>query len=300
MTGTGYFNHPRGAWLDPASGATLAQDDVLRRAASTQAVLLGESHTVYEIHRWQLQVATVLHFLNPNIAIGFEMFPRKVQPVLDEWTAGYLSTGEFLRAVDWSAVWGYDAELYLPLFHFCRQQQIEMLALNCHRPLVTRVGKEGWAAIPEEDRDGLTPSADATAAYRQYLFDVTGGTGAPRQATPASDPAFDRFVRAQQTWDRAFACNIARVLERPDPPLVIGIIGQGHLAYGHGTPYQLRDLGVANTTVLLPTFDADHDARKLSGMANAIFRLDRVEADAPMPPRMQQVADERAKRREGA
>lgn len=277
----------------------LAQDAVLRRAASAQAVLLGESHTVYEIHRWQLQVLTVLHFLRPDIAVGFEMFPRSVQPILDEWTTGALLADEFLKAIDWPGVWGYDAELYLPLFHFCRQQRIEMLALNCHRPLVTRVGKDGWAAIPAQDRDGLTPSADATAAYRQYLFDVMGGSGAPMRATSASDPAFDRFVRAQQTWDRAFACNIARVFERPDPPLVIGIIGQGHLAYGHGTPYQLRDLGIKNTTVLLPTFEAEHDAAKLAGIADAIFRLDRVEADAPLPPRMQQAADERARRREG-
>jgi Haem-binding uptake, Tiki superfamily, ChaN len=43
------------------------------------------------------------------------------------------------------------------------------------------------------------------------------------------DPSLDRFIRAQQTWDRAFACNIARALIESDPPLVVGIIGRGHL-----------------------------------------------------------------------
>ena len=47
---------------------------------------------IYEIHRWQLAVATMLHALHPNIAIGFEMFPRAVQDVLDDWVAGKLST----------------------------------------------------------------------------------------------------------------------------------------------------------------------------------------------------------------
>lgn len=34
-------------------------------------------------------------------------------------------------------------------------------------------------------------------------------------------------------------------------PVVIGIIGCGHLEYGQGTPYQLSDLGISDTAVLL-------------------------------------------------
>ncbi|WP_163831450.1 ChaN family lipoprotein, partial [Proteus mirabilis] len=116
------------------------------------------------------------------------------------------------------------------------------------------------AAIPDDERDGLTPAAPATPAYRDYLFAITGGGGAARAAPNAQDPAFDRFVRAQQTWDRAFACNIARVLDEPEPPLVVGIIGRGHLEFGHGTPFQLEDLGVADVAVLLPTENDTHEA----------------------------------------
>jgi uncharacterized iron-regulated protein len=280
------YAHPRGAWLEPATGRVVGSRELMDRLATQRVVLLGEQHTSYEIHRWQLHVATILHFLRPNLAVGFEMFPRRVQPVLDEWVAGKLNTNRFLKVVDWPGVWGYDANLYLPLLHFCRQQQVRMVALNCHRPLVTRVGKEGWAAIPEQDRDGLTPAAEATQAYREYLFDVMGGTGAPMNARSPEDPAFDRFVRAQQTWDRAFACNIASELAQPDPPLMIGIIGQGHLQYGHGSPYQLHDLGVTDVSVLLPTFDPHHDPLRIKGIADALFRLDDAESPAPLPPRM--------------
>jgi uncharacterized iron-regulated protein len=295
------FTHPRGAWLDPSTGRLISHSALLRETAARKAVLLGETHTDYEVHRWQLHVAVALHALRPNIAIGFEMFPRATQGVLDDWVAGKFSTEAFLTAVDWPTVWGYEANLYLPLFHFCRQQGVRMLALNCHRPLVTRVGKEGWNAIADHERDGLTPAADATPAYRKYLFEVTGGSGAraqtPGVATAADSPALDRFIRAQQTWDRAFACNIARALAEPEPPLVIGIIGRGHLEYGHGTPHQLRDLGIAEVSVLLPTLDAAHDAEKVAGIADAIFRLDDVEPHAPLPPRMQRAVDARAAQR---
>lgn len=151
-----------------------------------------------------------------------------------------------------------------------------MLALNCNRPLVTRVGKDGWDAVPEEERDGLSPAAEATVAYREYLFGL-GLNRSPTAPVSAMDPKLDRFIRAQQTWDRAFACNIARALAQPDPPLIIGIIGSGHLEYGHGTPYQLRDLGIPSPAVLLPAMGLRHDAIHSNGIADAIFSL--VEPD---------------------
>src|SRR5690606_34097814 len=131
---------------------------------------------------------------------------------------------------------------YWPLFHFCREFNVKMLALNCRRDLVTRVGKEGWEAIPEEDRDGLTPARAASLAHREHLLHLTNG-GPPFMLGKSADaPEFDRFVRAQQTWDRAFACNIATYLENRPEALVVGIIGRGHMEYGFGTPDQLDDL----------------------------------------------------------
>lgn len=270
--------HPRATWLDPASGGAIAWRDLLARLAERRVVLLGETHDVAEIHRWQLHVAVALHTLRPNLAIGFEMFPLRCQPVLDAWVAGEMDTETFIARSEWFDVWGFDPALYLPLFHFCRQQNLKMLALNCHRPLVTRVGQLGWEAIPVEERDGVTPSAPATDAYRAYLASLMSGSG--RQSPVRFDS--DRFVRAQQTWDRAFACRIADHLATQGPDaVVVGIIGRGHLEYGHGTPYQLADLGVRDVAVLLPTTAESHERDRLAGLAEAIFRLDTPEPPAP-------------------
>ena len=64
------------------------------------------------------------------MVIGFEMFPRRVQPALDRWVAGELTEAEFLQQAEWGKVWSMPAELYLPLFHFARMNRIPMLALN--------------------------------------------------------------------------------------------------------------------------------------------------------------------------
>jgi uncharacterized iron-regulated protein len=263
---------PPGRWFAPAEGRPLSHPELIASLATSRVVLLGETHTSYDIHRWQMHVSAGLLSTRGKIALGFEMFPRRVQPLLDDFVAGrWADPADFLVAVGWGEVWRYDAALYLPLFHFCRQFAVPMLALNCERPLVTRVGKLGWEAIPEVGRDGLTPARPASDSYRAYL---AGIAGANRDPTRASAPPMDldRFVRAQQTWDRAFACNIVRALATDDPPLVIGIIGRGHLEFGHGTPFQLADLGVSGVTVLLPT-DTDFDPTIQSGIADALFRL---------------------------
>lgn len=263
----------------------------VRRMAKKEVVLLGETHNVAEIHRWQLHVAAALHTLRPQMMMGFEMFPRRLQPVLDEWVAGQLDTNAFIEKSEWYDVWGFPAEIYLPLFHFCRQQKVRMLALNCYRPLVTRVGKEGWENIPESERDGLTPSAPATPAYRQYLRKISERFAGQKGAVQNGGmPAYseDRFIRAQQTWDRAFACNIVHALNADasdSPPLVIGIIGRGHLEYGHGTPYQLKDLGIKNVGVLLPSSEPEVRLDEVRGIGDGIFRLDVPEPPIPITER---------------
>ncbi|MEE8393979.1 MAG: ChaN family lipoprotein, partial [Rhodospirillales bacterium] len=87
---------PPGQWFDPASMAPIRSGDLLARAARRGVVLLGEDHTNYDHHRWQLHTIAALHALNPNMALAFESFPRRVQPALDRWTRGELNEDEFL------------------------------------------------------------------------------------------------------------------------------------------------------------------------------------------------------------
>lgn len=265
------YRQPRATWLNPDSGEILNQHDFMCELASKQVVLLGEQHDIAEIHRWQLHTAALLYAHRPNMVMGFEMFPAGSQPVLDRWVAGELTTAEFLDAVEWQKVWGFPAEIYLPLFHFCRQNNIRMVGLNCYRELVTRVGKEGWEAVPVNERDGLSPAAPPLLGYAEFLASMVG------DAAPMGGVT-ERFIRAQQTWDRAFACNIAKAMaDNGNAPLVIGIIGQGHLQYGYGTPHQLQDLGLNDVAVLLPATQEVWAAPAIKGIGDGLFRLDTVE-----------------------
>ena len=138
------------------------------------------------------------------MVIGFEMFPRRVQDVLDRWVAGELSESEFLQRSHWAEVWGFDAAYYLPLFHFARMHRVPMVALNVERELVRRIGREGLDAVPENEREGVGRPEPASAAYLRELHAVYArhGRGA---SGGVDDPAFQRFVAGQLMWDRAMA-----------------------------------------------------------------------------------------------
>jgi uncharacterized iron-regulated protein len=140
----------------------------------------------------------------------------------------------------------------MPLFALCRDLRLPMRALNIDRPLVSAIGRDGWDALPDELRGAITPARPAPPAYRRYLVAVTGGVRPGRAAQSPEDPAFDRFVRAQQAWDRAFACGLAEALAERPGALAVGIIGRGHLEHRLGVPDQLDDLGIAPVAVALP------------------------------------------------
>ncbi|MEK7435290.1 MAG: ChaN family lipoprotein [Pseudomonadota bacterium] len=275
-----------GVWTVPGGGRISAQE-ILGRAAAAQVVLLGESHDNADHHRWELQMASALAALRPKIALGFEMFPRRVQAELGRWVAGELTQEQFLKAADWSQVWGHDAALYLPLFQFARLNRIPMLALNVERALVRSVGAHGLAAVPPDQREGISKPAEPSAAYLSRLFDAYAQHPERNPSAPArSDPAFRRFVEAQLVWDRAMAQALWAAAARDPDALVVGVMGARHVTYGEGVQHQLMDLGIQRMVSLLP-WDHDSDCADFStGMASAVYGIpyQPPEPAAPPPP----------------
>lgn len=261
-----------GQWLAPTAGAAQPREAaaVFADLAGHQVVLLGERHDSAEDHRWQLHTLSRLHALRPGMAIGFEMFPRRVQPALDAWVAGTLAEAEFLQRSEWDKVWGFDVRDYLPLFHFARMNRLPMLALNVERSLPEAIGKRGWDAIPEAQREGVGRPAAPAAAYRKELRRVFDHHPAKERGSDA----FPRFVEAQTVWDRAMAEVIAAHLARQPDALVVGIVGAGHVRSGHGIAHQLADLGIGNTGALL-TWERTEDCARLgTEFADALYVID--------------------------
>ena len=120
-------------------------------------------------------------------------------------------------------------------------------------------------------------SAPASGAYRDLLKSSFEQHG----EREGSD--FERFVQAQLVWDRAFAQALSDAAISHPGALIVGIIGSGHLRYGHGVPHQLRALGKQNSVVWLP-MSASLQCDELANIGDAVFGIENTQRI--WPPRL--------------
>jgi hypothetical protein len=121
------------------------------------------------------------------------------------------------------------------------------------------------------------------------------GAGAPSGPPPeptedaltevTKDPAFKRFVEAQQTWDRAFAESIAGAKRKFPNATIVAVLGSGHVMHGYGAAHQLKALGVTAITSLIP-MAAEAACKEIGApsgapLADFMFTLPRGSEDEP-------------------
>lgn len=259
-----------GHWWLPDQQRNASPQQVITQAAQRRMVLLGEHHDNEDHHRWQLQTLAQLLGQNRNLVIGFEMFPHRSQPILDQWVAGeFQDERAFLEAVEWELIWGFDPALYLPLFHFARLNKIPMLALNVERAIVRQVAKEGWDSLSPAQKNGLKKPYPATESYKARLKEVFAHHGGDADA-PENQERFANFVAAQQTWDASMAQTLAHAYHKEDRPLVVGIMGSGHIDHGEGVPHQLAQMDIPSLS--LRPYSTEETCPQIDpSLADAVF-----------------------------
>lgn len=283
-----------GGWAraDGVAAQPLDGPGLLAAMAQRAVVLLGEQHDDMDHHRWQLQTLAALHAQRPHMVIGFEMFPRRVQTILDRWVAGELTESEFLAQSEWGKVWSMPAELYLPLFHFARINRIPMVALNIEPTLTRMIAQKGWQGVPAAQREGVGQAAAALADYEDFLFEIHAqhalARGKSATKTGRSDAGFRNFVDSQLAWDRAMAEALVAGRQRHAGadgrrPLAVAVMGNGHVRYGHGVAHQLRDLGETSIGQLMPVGANTACSELRAGLADAVFAVP-VAPQSPLPP----------------
>lgn len=295
-----------GRWINPKTGVYISTSTITKNAARHDVVLLGEAHMNNDHHIWQLQTIAQIHSANPDIILGFEAFPREAQSVLDKWVGGDLSKKEFLKQSGWNDFWRFNPELYMALFNFARINRVPMVALNVNRSLINKVSANGWDSIKKSDRSGITNPATASAGYIKILEDVFKQHDDEKEKNnqlkkelakkelAKKELAFDRFVDVQLTWDRAFAQAINDTIRSNTTagrnPVMINIIGRGHIDYGFGVSHQLKSLGVNNIISLAPWDDflhCDQMTNSSIAMADAVFgTAAKIEHDNNAKPKL--------------
>ena len=202
----------------------LTQEEFLTQAPQARVVYLGEHHDSAADHQGQLEL---LELLQPE-AVGFEMFERSEQAMLDESSLDDIQT-------QWR--WGFAWELYAPLLDWGRSHGARLLGLNAPRAEVRQVAR-GELPPPADVAPGPEP-------YREKLLKVW-------QQHQGPPDGFERFFAAQCLWDETMARSLATYLEHNPQGRVAVIVGAGHVEHGYGIPGRVARLlpGISQLRVL--------------------------------------------------
>jgi uncharacterized iron-regulated protein len=255
-----------GEIVDTRTGAKASIEDIVRSADGKSFVFLGESHTNPEHHKFQAQVIAALSATRP-VVVGFEMFTRPVQDALNPWTMGWYTQDEFIEKSDWKHQWGYDFNLYKPIFDVTRDHHIPMVALNIPRPWVHTVGTSGYAGLTADQKAQLPADLGALNPIHRKVFTAMIG------GHPGSAASLGHMYDAQVLWDQAMADSALKYeVSHPQPGdgVFVVVAGSGHVMYGQGINYRIwKRTGQSGVTVVM--VDDDGPVTVSKGLGDFVY-----------------------------
>lgn len=269
------------AWIDGNTGKTMTYDEVAKRAAASQVIVVGEQHDQASHHEVQRRIIATLASGAPSrkVVVGLEMLTWDKQPVLDRFNSGELDADAFAAAVDWQKAWGFTFDLYRPIFADGRAAGATFRALNAPRELVRAVRKKGIDGLsPDEVR--VLPDLDlGDIEHRAWFKGIFAGGGHPMK-----DADVDAFYTAQVVWDEAMADRAVQALVDGASHVVV-IAGAGHVARGRGIPQRVeRRVASAKVMSIVPLTEVDSE-NVLDQVKAAVLR---GEGDVLVVPRFEE------------
>ncbi len=166
------------------------------------------------------------------------MFTRDNQGSLGGWPDGRWTREEFIEKSAWKTQWGFDFELYAPIFEASRKHGLPLVALNLPRDWVRRIGRGGPGVLtPEEAR--WAPDIDTDVPDHLKLFTAMIG-GHPLEGDRGRN-----MHAAQVSWDEGMAQTAHEWALRETGPnrVMVIIAGSGHTMHGLGINLRLKRKG---------------------------------------------------------
>lgn len=209
---------------------------IVEKLAEHRVIYIGESHTSLSDHLLQLRIIEAIHNLQPNLAIGMEMFPKSSQAALDRYTlqGDLMSEQDFLKESKYYDVWRYDYRFFRDIFNFAKNNRIPVLGLNLDRTVVSQVFKEG-------NTDGLDKATIETLpaernlglpGYKERLDQMYSIHTSDGHATGMQSG----FIQAQALWDETMAENITQFLRSHPNHTMVVLAGSQHTRKDSGIP----------------------------------------------------------------
>ena len=233
-----------GAIISTQKPAAVSFEELLEALATSRVIYVGENHTSQESHKIQLEVIQALFQKFPNLAVGMEMFDHSYQDVLDQWSAGKLDQGDFLRKVHWYANWRYDFALYKDILDFIKDNRLRLVGLNIPNHIPPKIREGGIESLRDDEKKHLPQQIDlSSTGHRDYVQKVFEA----HQHHFRGEVDFENFYAAQSVWEDAMAEAIAENLNND---VMVVLVGNGHIQFKYGIPERaFKQTGAAFKTI---------------------------------------------------
>lgn len=228
---------------------------------NVRSLWLGEHHNSLRDHQLQISILQDLEAQwkasigasSRGLVVGLEAVQQRFQPVLDDYIGGKIEEEELYTGTEWKTRWFWPFDRYLPVFQFCRERQIPLLALSCDSESLERCEIGGLSALSSEEKKQYLPDAKGfnaftnTTAFREYiayeikksyeLHDDMGILGTTVTGKKLETPmTFGNFFASRLLRDEAMATRAARWLRSHPNGRLVGLVGSDHVKFSCGVP----------------------------------------------------------------
>ena len=208
-----------------------------------RVIYIAETHNSNTDHEYQLEVLKGLKARKTKFIVGWEMFDRTEQPLLDEWAARRLSTEGLLEKTDFQRHWGIYSVMYEKILRWSQGEEVPSLALNAPDRLSHKLA-QGEPLDPSDQAllpVGYQPLAGGYEHFAEQMGENVH-TGAN----------LGNFYKAQALWDQTMAMRIVEYLAAHPGEKVVVLLGRGHVDGGFGVPAYVAQKTDAAQLVVYP------------------------------------------------
>jgi len=211
--------------------------DIAEDMKNYNVLFFGEEHNDSVTHYLEREMLQAMYEkYGSHLALSMEMFDRDVQPVMDEYLAGFIREKHFVKdARSWP-----NYRDYRPMVEFAKDKGLHVVCANAagrYSNLAGRKGQQGLMELPEASKAFFAPLPydTATGAYYEKLTGIpqhASGTVTPdtSKAKALAIPSMGNFnmVTAQSLWDATMAWSIAQYHSHDPQNKVMQVNGKFH------------------------------------------------------------------------
>lgn len=215
------------------SGNNITFIQLVDQVNHADIILFGEEHNDSIAHLLQFRMLEDLYYTNNGkVAVSFEMWERDVQPIMNEYLAGYISEKNFKKE---SRAWN-NYQDYQPLIAFAKDKQIQVTCANTparYTNMVTRGTLRALDKLPRHTRNQYLPDFPIdtlSGRYYEKFLEAMGGHISPNM----------HIYQSQNLWDATMAHSITETMQQDPFRKVLHLNGRFHSDENLGVTHRLK------------------------------------------------------------